>query len=515
MRRRDILRTGLGGVALTLLGGSCKTGSPPKPPPPVEPDESPPVYELTAGNSLYDDFDGHGNFQTFDGQELAEAGKLSSKLWAGTFGTEMLTYSVPSRPFTVVNEDGRRVEYGTPDPDAGALQDFLRKFPRPVTALEKYVLDKMLNDRGRAAAAGLEAASPDQQIKVLGYLLARKHDVLNETGCAWAGLLSDPTTAILSDERLAGLLKPSFGEAERTVLGELAGELRTFDRLRDSPLRTALSQGADLVRPGTASLAEYPDIEYVFDEEGRLLDAVPHASGRPYHASRRLLFKGAADALLETPSGPMLIEKGRLYGTAEPVPAKPGGTILKVTNALNSFIKIMSKNPDWLNFPEFKSCSADVMLSSASTGRNCAAGLDFHTTIPEQPPGKSWWAQIAIIHGATGETFLMGGYFNVNMGYEYRRKLGPAALDTWSNLRMDVVTRQDDARLGAEEIRLDFFVDGVYKDSLFPEDSPILLDRERIGLGPHRTLTVYSEGGFANAVGYFDNIRGVYKNRIR
>ena len=500
---------------MAFLGGNCKTGSPPVPPTPDEPPASPPAYELTAGDSLYDDFDGHGNFQTLDGQDLASAGKLSSKIWAGTFGTEMLTYPVPSRPFTVVDEDGRRVEYGTPDPAAGA-PGLSPEFPRPVTALEKAFLDKLLNERGRAVAADLDTALPEHQIKVLGYLLARKGDVLNEAGRKFPALLTEPSAPDFFEGRLAGLLNPGFDESEKNLIAKLAAEVRAYDRIEDSPLRTALRNGADLVRAAAGRSREYSDVEYVFDAEGRLLDAVPHAAGRPYHGSRRLLFRGAADVLLETPTGPLLIEKGKLYGAAEAVSAQPGGTILKVTNALEQFhIKILPSNPEVLDFPEFKSFSADVMLSSASTGRNCAAGLDFHTTIPEQPPGKSWWAQIVIVHGITGETFLLGQYTNINMGYSSNSKLAPAALDQWFNLRMDVVTRQEDARLRADEIRLDFYVDGAYKASLYPEDSPILLDPQRTGLGPHRTLVVYSEDGSANTVGYFDNIHGVYKNRTR
>ena len=515
MRRRDILRTGLGGVALAFLGGSCKSGSTPSKPNPGEPDDCQAVYELTAGSSLYDDFDGHGNFQTFDGQELASAGMLSSKIWGGTFGTEMLTYPVPSRLLMVVDENGRRFEYGPPDPAAAALRDYLRRYPRPVTALEKAVLDKMLNERGRAAAAGIEVSSPETQTKILGYLLARRSEVLNETGRAFAALLSDAAPAPISPGRLAGFLNADFDETERVFLEQLASEIRSSDRPTDSPLRIALRSGADRGRAAAGLSGGFQDIAYIFDEEGRLLDAVPHAAGQPYPASRRLLFRGAADALLETPAGPVLIEKGKIYGTAETVPAAPGGYILKVTNALQLYIKILPSNPEWLDFPEFKFFSADVMLSSASTGRNCAAGLDFHTTIPEQPPGKSWWAQIVIVHGVTGETFLKGQYTNINLGLNGTDKLGPAALDTWYNLRMDVVTRQGDGSLGEDEIRLDYYVDWAYKASLYPEDSPILLDPERTGLGPHRTLTVYSEEGFANAVGYFDNVRGVYKNRIR
>jgi hypothetical protein len=70
----------LTGTALSWLGRGCQrksdSGSTPTPPP--EPDA---VYELTDGLTLYDDFDGHGNLQSYNNQHLAEAGRISTRIW--------------------------------------------------------------------------------------------------------------------------------------------------------------------------------------------------------------------------------------------------------------------------------------------------------------------------------------------------------------------------------------------------------------------------------------------------
>jgi hypothetical protein len=142
------------------------------------------------------------------------------------------------------------------------------------------------------------------------------------------------------------------------------------------------------------------------------------------------------------------------------------------------------------------------------------AGLDLHTTIPEQPPGISWGAQVLILRYADGNAIIMGQYYNNNLGIYAGDNLGPALLDKWYNLRLDIVTKKDDSRLKDNELRLDYYLDGVFKASRIPEDSEILLDPERTGSGPHRGLIAAGGNETGTAIGYFDNVRGVYKNRV-
>jgi hypothetical protein len=114
MKRRDILATGLSGAALCWLGRACKTESGSKPGGSTSSVVPQPVYGLSDGRSLYDDFDGHGNLQTFDGQPLAVAGELGSKIWGATYGIEVLKDPFSSPLFSVVDENGQKIESSRP-----------------------------------------------------------------------------------------------------------------------------------------------------------------------------------------------------------------------------------------------------------------------------------------------------------------------------------------------------------------------------------------------------------------
>jgi hypothetical protein len=115
LTRRGWLRLGLTGAAAWCLAPACQYGSKKSGPgTPTTPGTPEPVTVLTDGTTLYDDFDGHGNFQTYDNRDLAEAGRLSSKLWnvySGWGTGDVLATSLPGGLLTVVNEDGQRVEY--------------------------------------------------------------------------------------------------------------------------------------------------------------------------------------------------------------------------------------------------------------------------------------------------------------------------------------------------------------------------------------------------------------------
>jgi hypothetical protein len=88
--RRDALRAGLAAAALPILDGACNTGPKYGPPGEKETPGPQPVFELTEGQSLYDDFDGHGNLQTFDGRNLAEPCLLSERIWGAKVGYEVV-----------------------------------------------------------------------------------------------------------------------------------------------------------------------------------------------------------------------------------------------------------------------------------------------------------------------------------------------------------------------------------------------------------------------------------------
>jgi hypothetical protein len=379
LTRRDLFKLGFAGALLSSLNRGCEKKSAPEPP-----YQSKEVYELTDGKSGYDDFDGNGNFQTYSQQNLAEAGKLNSRLWTAMTGAEVIQNPAARELLTVVNEEGHRVEYGV-------------------------------------------QKSPDQEVS------GRKEDG--------------------------------------------------------------------------------PEIETVFDADGNIIRAVPHIPGRPYHASRKLFWVGTKDGCLETESGPFVVQKGKVYGTAQAAPAG-GGWVLRMSYNLPGLMVCLLDNPREIGPADFKTFSADVLLSSASTAQDFYASLDYHTTIPEQPPGKSWFTDLGIRRYASGEVYLFAQCCNVNTGYRVYFHLGRAQLDRWYNLRLDIITRAEDSTLKDTEFRLEYYVDGALKETEIPEDSELLLDPGRTRYGPTRFLIIYAEQADGESIACFDNVRAVYKNRL-
>jgi len=380
LTRRDLLKLGLAGAALSSLNRGCEKKSHPEPP-----YQSKEVYELTAGKSMYDDFDGNGNFQTYNQQNLAEAGKLNSRLWQPMSGAEVIQDPAARELLTVVNEEGQRVEYGVKE-------------------------------------------------------------------------------------------RPGQGASGRTEDG--------------------------------------PEIETVFDGDGNIIRAVPYTPGRPYHASQRLFWVGAKDGCLETESGLSVVQKGKVYGTAQAVPGGGGGWVLRMSYSLPGLMVCLLDNPREIGPADFGTFSADVLVSSASTARYFHAALDYHTTIPEQPPGKSWFTDLGIYKYPSGEVYLFAQCVNVNTGYQVFYHLGRAQLDKWYNLRLDIITQAKDPSLRDTEFRIEYYVDGVLKETETPEDSEILLDPARTRYGPTRFLIIYAEQADGECLAYFDNVRAVYKNRL-
>lgn len=380
LTRRGLLKLGFAGALLSSLNNACEKKTSTEPP-----YQSKEVYELTDGHSMYDDFDGNGNFQTYGRQNLAEPGMLSSRLWQPMSGAEVIQNPAHGGLLTVVNEDGQRVEYSA--------------------------------ERG-----------------------------------------------------------PQEGVSGRKVDG--------------------------------------PEVETAFDADGNIIRIVPHVPGRPYHYSRRLCWVGSRDGRLESGGSSRVIQKGRVYGTAETVPAGGAGWVLRMSYDLPGLMVCLLDNPREIGPADFGAFSADVMISSASTARYFYAALNYHTTIPEQPPGKSWFTDLGICKYPSGEVYFFAQCVNVNTGYQVFYHLGRAQLDTWYNLRLDIITRAEDPALKETEFRLEYYVDGVLKETEIPEDSELLLDPARTEYGPTRFLIIYAEEAEGESIAFFDNIRAVYKNRL-
>ena len=509
LKRRDFFKFGLTGAALSCLGVSCKNESESTPWKPTEPTDPLPVYELTDGSVLYDDFDGNGGLQSYDNQNLAEAGKLSSKLWLAGSSTDVVLDPGAAGLFFVVNEDGQRVEYGLQERQVQEVVAYLAENPKPITALEREVLENLLNDRGKTVIADIEIKELEKQAKVIQYILNRRGELLNDRG--------KKLIRTLSAKGSSSPAQPGFGEnfddRELVVLGRLMAEKQVYENYQNSPVRTAMRQGERLARTALGLRREWQEIKYVFDADGKLVDAVPHIPGLPYHGSKKLLLLGARDGRYITQKGSIPIERGKVYGVGQILPAMRSGYVLKIACKLWSY-RCTLNSPETIDFGDFRSFSADVMLSSESNTPSFSAGLDYHTTIPEQPPGISWGAGVLIQKSSIEKIFIMARYYNNNLGIYTGDNLGPAQLDRWYNLRMDIITKRDDGNLKENELRLDYYLDGVFRASRIPEDSEILLDPLRTGAGPHRSLVVTGAAETGTAIGYFDNVRGVYKNRV-
>jgi hypothetical protein len=371
LKRRDFIKLGLTGAVLASLEGRCQTKSSSAPP-----EQIGEVYELTDGGTLYDDFDGNGNLQTYSNQHLAEPGRLSSKLWDASRGSEVVQEPAAQGLLTVVNEDGERVEY-----------------------------------------------------------------------------------------------RRRRGKARET--------------------------------------------KYVYDAEGTLVRAVAHTPGEPYHGSERLAWVGVQNGQYETENGVVTIVKGMMYGSAEARPWEGRGWILRLASSLTGLTGCLLANPRYTPFVEFKSLSADVMVPSTFAARDFYASLDYHTTIPEQPPGKSWVSDVGLHKHASGELYLFAQCLNVNAGNGVYFQLGQAQFDTWYNVRQDIVTRSQDPTLKEDELRIEYYVNGILKETKIPEDSKLLLDPSRTGWGPNRLLIVFVGEADGEGVAFFDNVKGVYSNRLK
>jgi hypothetical protein len=217
-------------------------------------------------------------------------------------------------------------------------------------------------------------------------------------------------------------------------------------------------------------------------------------------------------ALVSPPSG--YGPGNGLPGDMPDNPAAPDHVLeIGCSNLLVESVKL--SNPVAVGFAGFDSFSADVMLSSRSTASRPVAAMNLHTSIPEQPPGKSWYCTLGIFKNMVGPGAVMvGQYGNVNREILEADFLGTTDFDVWHNLRLGISTKADDPSLGELDVRLEYYLDGTLMATRIPEDSAILLDPSRLGFGPYRELFVSRDRYSGQAFGYFNNIRGVYRNRI-
>jgi hypothetical protein len=200
-----------------------------------------------------------------------------------------------------------------------------------------------------------------------------------------------------------------------------------------------------------------------------------------------------------------------------PVPDSPGpsGKVLKLASSVTGFMGLIMTSRRDIEFKDCRRMCADIMIPSSAAGTDYWASVDYHTTIPEQPPGVSWFTELGIRKFSKDELKLFAQCVNRNTEYRVVFDFGPAEPDTWYSFRMDVVTQRDDPALAANQLRIDYYINGDLRGYDYPWDGELLLNPERTGSGPDRYVRLLVESPFGECIAYFDNIKAAYSNRIR
>jgi len=200
-----------------------------------------------------------------------------------------------------------------------------------------------------------------------------------------------------------------------------------------------------------------------------------------------------------------------------PVPEStgPSGKVLKLASRLAGFMGLIMTSRRDIEFKDCRRMCGDIMIPSSATGTDYWASLDYHTTIPEQPPGVSWFTELGIRKYSQDDLKLFAQVINRNTEYRIIFEFGKAEPDTWYSFRMDVVTQRDDPALAANELRVDYYVNGELRGYDFPMDGELLLNPERTGMGPDRYVRLLVENPVGESIAYYDNIKAVYSNRIK
>lgn len=254
------------------------------------------------------------------------------------------------------------------------------------------------------------------------------------------------------------------------------------------------------------------DAVYELTAEGSLYDDFDGHGCLQTYDGRDLAVRGALAADLWIPGAGARVVDSAIV----PIPSGYGPDhVLEIGCGDLLVESVKLSNPVAVGFAEFVSFSADVMLSSMSTASRPVVAMNLHTSIPEQPPGKSWYCTLGIFKNMVGPgAVVVGQYGNVNREILEGDLLGTTDFDVWHNLRLGISTKADDPSLGEQDVRLEYYLDGTLMATRIPEDSAILLDPSRLGFGPYRELFVSRDRYEGQVLGYFNNIRGVYRDRI-
>lgn len=368
---------------------------------------------------------------------------------------------------------------------------------------ERESFEKLLNTRGKDLVARIEEKEIDKQHKILQYVLTNRKGLFNTKGLKLDEMMREKKTRdFLKQETLNDLTEHGFDADEINVLFYLHQQKRLYDGSLVGKVREAGKKGIDNNKTalGIKTRIEPVEYKYTFNAEGELIDAEPHIPGQPYHGAKQLRWVDS---------------NGKVHATAQPqfMHTQAGsGYVVKMESETRGDTRLKLNNPDDIEFADYKSFSADVMLGSESTADNFHVGLDYHTTIGGN---SSWLAQIKLSEDSNwGKRYIAAFAKNNNTDYKFGEVLlMDISYDTWYKLRMDIITKNEDSTLNSDQCRLEFYVDGNFKISEAPLDS---IDPEGTGFGPKRSFELYSsDSNPGKMAAFIDNVRAVYKNRIQ
>jgi len=499
MGRRHFLKLLAVGVAAAanMKCGDEKEDNPPTPPPPE------PVYKLKFG--LYDNFDGQGGHQDYDNSELAVAGQLSSQLWGS--GPSSTVVDNPTGNLMVFNENNQFVKYGWEDREVQRVIQYLQENVRPVSYFEREQFEKFLNPKGKDLVARIEEKDIEKQHKILQYVLSNRKSFFNPKGLKLDEMMHEKNAkSFMTYETLNDITEAGFKEDEIMALFYLQQEVDLYNGNLRRKIRETGRKGIERVKTafGIETRIEPVEYKYTFNAKGELIDAGPHVPGQPYHGSKLLKW---------------VDRNGKVHATAQTIPGiyaqSASGYVVKMEVQGEGGPRLALNNPDDIEFKDYKSWSADVMLSSKSTAKEASGGLDYHTSIPEQG-GASWYCGIGLINDPrAGYAYAMANMKNKNTNYQVWEQLQLIEFDRWYKLRMDIETKDDDPNLEDTQFRVKFFVNGKEKASEIPENSAILIDPNRTEFGPKRSFQVYNPEELGSSIIFVDNVKAVYKNRTQ
>jgi len=205
------------------------------------------------------------------------------------------------------------------------------------------------------------------------------------------------------------------------------------------------------------------------------------------------------------------IIRGQEYGKAEIVSSPMDdshGYVVKLsaesqTDDVGS-ASISMIYPHEITVKEFQEWRAIVKLSSESSGSKLSAILDYHGV---DPSGLhlSWYTQISIHKWPDGKINIKARWRNRSHDIGWSEELMIAELNRWYDLKITFT------EINENEVRMDYFVDDRLLASIFPDDSTRLLNGEITEF--HRNIGCDTTSG--KVVAYFDNIYGVYTNRVQ